>query len=102
MRRADDLLKCLRELCRTRKLQLEVRRTSSIVMVTIEAPTDFWGFSAGGSPHLAESFFSMAHAAVLAKFPPIAAKGGARHTKETRAAGRARLLAEQRAAREGR
>lgn len=92
MKRASDVLKCLRELCRQRKLTLEVTRGPS---VTVSGQSwHFYGTNTGDAPAL----YLRAHAAVLAKFPPIKPRGGARNSKAARAASRARLAAEQAAA----
>lgn len=73
MTATTDALKRLRSICATRNLLLEVTRAPSVT-VSGQGWT-FYGTATIGS---AEKVFLRAHAAVLAKFPPLKATGGAR------------------------
>lgn len=99
MSAAYDALKLLRILCRRRSLDLEVERDRERAFVVVTQPGTEWCFRATEE---AVAVFRQAHSAVLKKFPSLSPKGGAHSTRETRAAGRARVQAEQRAALEGR
>lgn len=100
-KRTSDALKLLGTLCRNRKLRLTVMRHAdgeASVVICAGQDESWEAISVVTGPALAT--YLRAHSEVLGKFPPILAKGGARFTRESRAVGRARVLAEQQAARE--
>ena len=98
MSSASDALKCLRSLCATRNLRCDATRdeAGNARVLVAARRGDEWAWGESGWP---EGVYLHAHAAVLARYPRTEGRGGPNHTRATMAAKRARIEAEQAAAR---